>query len=90
MGKLIPPAEFFKLHPEFFSMRKGKRIGDGQLCLSNLRVVSLLKIYVSEMIKTRPGHWCYSVSQNDNQYYCECENCRLLERRYGGYAGLLL
>ncbi|MFQ7112397.1 DUF4838 domain-containing protein [Hallella bergensis] len=44
MGKLIPPTEFFKLHPEFFSMRNGKRIGDGQLCLSNPRVVALLKI----------------------------------------------
>lgn len=90
MGKLISPAEFFRSHPEFFSMRNGRRISDGQLCLSNPRVVALLKNRVLEMIKTRPGHWCYSVSQNDNQNYCECEKCKSLERRYGGHAGLLL
>lgn len=90
MGVMVSPKEFFSSHPEYFAMRDGKRISDGQLCLSNPNVIKILKERILESIKEFPGYWCFSVSQNDNELYCECKKCKALEKKYGGHSGLLI
>ena len=87
---LLPPDEFFSAHPEYYSLHKGRRIDNGQLCLSNPVVLGLLAERMLEVIKKNPKYFAYSLSQNDNQLYCECETCCSLEQRYGSHAGLLL
>lgn len=87
---LMPPHEFFATHPEFFSLYDGRRIADGQLCLSNPAVLRTMIARLRTYIDEHPGHWVYSVSQNDNEKPCQCANCRALEQRYGGHSGLMV
>lgn len=86
---LIPPEKYFKQHPEYFSLRNGKRIDNGQLCLSNPYVLKeiierLREKGFNDVIK----YWGYDVSQNDNQLFCECEKCKNIEKKYGGHSGI--
>lgn len=90
MGTMVPADKYFSTHPEYYALRNGRRIKDGQLCLSNANVLKLLKEATLKTIAEAPGCWCYSVSQNDNQLYCECSKCTRLERKYGGHSGLML
>jgi len=68
---LVPEDTYFKKHPEYFSLRKGKRIKGGQLCLSNTDVLRTLKEAIIKVIKNNPGYFAYSISQNDNYNFCE-------------------
>lgn len=88
--KLLPPDEYFKSHPEYFSLRDGKRTDKGQLCLSNPNVLRLVTERLGRYILANPECWGYDVSQNDNQLYCQCRDCNALAQRYGGQSGLML
>lgn len=90
MTSMVSAKEFFKDHPEYFALNDGKRIDNGQLCLSNPNVIKLLISRTIDEIKKYPGCWSYSVSQDDNSLFCQCKKCRALEKRYGGPSGLVL
>lgn len=90
MGQLVTAKEFFKEHPEYFALRNGKRIDNGQLCLSNPNVLDICKKRLFEKMKSLPGYRIFSLSQNDNQSFCECPNCKAIEERYGGHSGLII
>jgi len=85
--RLCPPEEYFEKHPEYFSLVNGRRIRDGQLCLSNPQVIKILGDNLAELIARQPGKTYWSVSQNDCINYCECENCKNLYRKYGNISG---
>ncbi len=86
----VPAAKYFANHPEYFSLRDGKRIAHGQLCLSNPEVLKLCMEGMTQVIAQNPAYWIYSLSQNDNQLPCQCDECRKLEQQYGGHSGILL
>lgn len=85
---LMPPDKYFDAHPEYFSMVNGKRIRDGQLCLSNPEVIGLLKENLAAEMARKPDHKYWSVSQNDCINYCECEHCQALYKKYGSISGV--
>ena len=87
---LIPPEKYFHGHPEYFSLFRGERISNGQLCLSNPQVVRLLAERIAQVIRQNPEYLAYSVSQNDNMFCCECQNCQAKVALYGSQSGLLL
>ena len=87
---LIPPEKYFKDHPEYFSVFNGKRSDKAQLCLSNSAMRQELTRNFLAAIKNNPGYWCYDLSQNDNPWPCECDDCKKLAERYGGQSGALL
>ena len=89
MGRLVKGSEFFKDHPEYFSLRNGKRT-DEQLCLSNPEVLKLCKERLSIVMRENPGYRVYSLSQNDNIGYCQCEKCAEIENEYGGHSGIIV
>jgi len=83
--RLIPPEKYFKDHPEYFSLIDGKRrVERGQLCLSNPEVVRLGTEGLLKWMEEQPGATIYSVSQNDWEGWCECDNCRRIEEEEGG------
>ena len=90
MGQLVTAKEFFKEHPEYFALRNGKRIDNGQLCLSNPNVLDICKRRLFEKMKSLSGYRIFSLSQNDNQSFCECPNCKAIEERYGAHSGLII
>jgi hypothetical protein len=85
--KLCPPDKYFEQHPEYFSLVNGRRIRDGQLCLSNPEVVALLIENLRQEIAKKPECKYWSVSQNDCINYCECEHCQALYDNYGSISG---
>lgn len=86
----VNSGKYFSSHPEYFSLRDGERKPYTQLCLSNPEVLELCKSGMLQVIKDFPDYWVYSLSQNDNQLYCQCDRCKEIANKYGGQSGLLL
>ncbi|MEC7173915.1 MAG: DUF4838 domain-containing protein, partial [Bacteroidota bacterium] len=80
---LISPEKYGKTHPEFFSLIDGERNPVTQLCLSNEEVFKTLVAELNERIEKNPKAKYWSVSQNDNDKYCQCEPCNALNQKYG-------
>lgn len=72
---LAPPGQYFQSHPEYFSLRNGKRVAE-QLCLSNKAIVAITVANLKKNMALRPELYYWSVSQMDNQNFCECNNCK--------------
>lgn len=75
LPSLMPHQEFFDTHPEYFAMVDGKRIPDGQLCLTNPDVIRILTERVLERIADDPVAPYYGVSCADTLKWCECPRC---------------
>ncbi len=85
--KLIPPELYFDEYPEYFALVDGRRLKDGQLCLSNAGLMQLLIARLGEEIDKQPEKKYWSVSQNDCYNYCECNECEKLYETYGSISG---
>ncbi len=81
---LVPEKKYGETHPEFYSLINGKRRPGTQLCLSNPEVLHLLVTNLAAKIAEKPNATYWSVSQDDNDQYCRCENCTELNTQYGG------
>ncbi|MCB0669569.1 MAG: DUF4838 domain-containing protein [Saprospiraceae bacterium] len=81
---LVPPEKYGKTHPEYYSLINGKRNPVTQLCLSNEEVFDTLVAELKNRIAEKPEATYWSVSQNDNDKYCQCESCTMLNEKYGG------
>ncbi len=87
---LVPPEDYFKSHPEYFTWMNGMRVPDGQLCLAHPDVYRLVVEGLKERMAKRPEALYWSVSQNDTYNPCQCEECNALNRREGSPSGSLL
>ena len=88
--KLIPQQVYFDRHPEWFTEAGGKRVRDGQLCLSNPEVLDTLCANLAKMMADQPDAQIWSVSNNDNYNVCQCPHCRHADSLYGGPSGTLI
>lgn len=90
-NSLIPPAEYFEQHPEWFSEINGKRTADhSQLCLSNPELLKELTQNLTTRLRANPAATIASVSQNDWFGYCTCEACKAIDAEEGSPAGSML
>lgn len=89
LHKLLPPDEYFEEHPEYYALRNGIRIPD-QLCLSNPEVVEIVTKNLAEFMKQIPNAKYWSVSQMDNNNYCQCEKCREIDSIEGSPSGTII
>lgn len=89
-AKLLPPERYYDEHPEWYSLNNGRRMRDGQLCLSNPEVLEALCRRLADTMAAFPQKTIWSVSPNDNYNACSCDNCRHLDSLYGGPSGTLL
>ena len=90
--EMIPPSQYFREHPEYFSLIDGRRRTErGQLCLTNPDVLRVGVASVLRWVAAHPEATIYSVSQNDWTGWCECDRCRRVEEEEGGvHSGPLL
>lgn len=87
----VPVGEFFDAHPEYFSLRDGKRVKDrSQLCLTNPEVLKITIERLRKFIKANPDYRVYNVAQNDNQNPCLCEKCQAIVNKEQSESGLIL
>ena len=90
LPRIIPSERYFSSHPEYFALINGKRVPYGQYCLSNPDVLSIVIDDLKEQIKNHPGIKYWSVSQSDNYYHCECDNCKAIDQEEGSPSGLMI
>lgn len=96
----FPPKEYFAAHPDWYSLREGKRMGEGaQLCLTNpeLRQAFLAKLlkyietsWAAAKAEHLPPPLVFSVSQNDWGNPCQCDQCQAIAKAEGSEAGPLV
>lgn len=95
---LLPPEKYFKDHPEWYTdpnngskpSTASSKMPDGQLtqlCLSNPEVLKELTAQALLMIEKEPEAGYISISQNDNDNYCQCPECSEVVRREGSQSG---
>ena len=89
--RLVPVAEHFDEHPEWFSEVDGVRVSERtQLCLTNPEVLDLALEGVLKWIADEPDATIFSVSQTDWRNPCQCANCAAVDAEEGSHAGTLL
>ncbi len=105
-GVLIPASEYFAEHPEYFALVDGKRVGrvrgdtaDSQPCLSNPDVFRIVLARVKQIAMDaqrqdptgNSGRILITVSENDNDSFCQCDNCKKINAEEGSpYGGTLM
>ncbi len=87
--KFMPEEVFYESHPEYYALRGDKRLPT-QLCLTNEKVLEIVKDSVGSLFKKHPDASVISVSQDDNQQYCQCENCSKIDEAEGSPAGTMI
>lgn len=88
-NRLVPWETYFDTHPEYYAFMNGKRIID-QLCMSNPEVVKLVAEKLSYEMSKQPEKKVWSLSQNDNFSYCQCDKCNSIHSIEGAPSGALL
>ena len=85
-NRLVPWETYFADHPEYFAWMNGKRVRD-QLCPSRPEVLEIAAARLAAEIAAQPDRHVWSVSQNDNFSYCQCDLCRRVIDEEGSPAG---
>jgi hypothetical protein len=86
--KLLSGKEYFKTNPDLFALYEGKRNTES-LCMTNDTVVKIVSKKMTEIINQNPNARFFSISQNDDVVYCECDRCKALNEKHGGPQGSL-
>ncbi len=86
--RLLPVKEYGEAHPEYYAFIDGKRAlemggGGPELCVTNPEVIELVAQNTIKALDADPTQANFSVSQNDNDAYCRCENCEAVNQREG-------
>lgn len=87
---LVSPGKYFDTHPEYFSEWEGKRINNGQLCLTNPKVLEIAEASLRKWIVNNPECRIFSVAQNDNEERCTCQKCMAIEKEEGSPSGPII
>jgi hypothetical protein len=85
-NQLLPPNDYFAELPDYYALRGGKR-NTGQPCFSNKEVIRLMADSLSRLVADHPDWRFFTVGQNDNNNYCECDDCKALAERCGSHGG---
>lgn len=85
--------QYLESNPEYFALHEGERLGD-QLCLTNPDVIKVVTDEVLALIAERydpdSSLQIVSLTQHDNQNYCECEKCKAIDEANGSQSGTMI
>lgn len=84
---------YFNEHPEYFALFDGERVPK-QLCLTNPDVIDIVTAEVISLLEAQcdpsQSMQIVSLTQHDNQEYCECESCAALDKANGSHSGTMI
>ncbi len=84
---------YFSEHPEYFALHGGIRVR-GQLCLSNETVVQIVTDEVFALLEEKHDPTAavqiVSLTQHDNQTYCQCNACKAIDEANGSPSGSMI
>lgn len=86
--ELLRPSDYFQKHPEYFALYEGQR-NAASLCMTNQSALDIICEKITTIIEQKPEAQFFSISQNDEAVYCNCEACDSLNQNYGGPQGSL-
>lgn len=86
---LVPPEKYFNEHPEYFALRGNIRVPE-QLCLSNPDVLEITINELKKLMAKNPEAKIWSVSQNDNNSFCQCPECKKIDEHEGSPSGSII
>ena len=88
---LVPPARYFKDHPEYYSEVKGQRTYlQAQLCLSNPDVLDIVSAECRTLLADNPRAGIITISQEDRGNWCTCAQCRARDGEEGSPAASIV
>lgn len=87
--RFVPASRHLATNPEYFALRNGRRLPT-QLCLTNENVLNIVIDVVDSLLKKYTDSDVISVSQDDNQQHCQCENCRAIDDREESPSGSVI
>ena len=87
IGSLVPPNKYFADHPEYYALRNGKRT-QAQVCFSNPDTLKIAADSILKLIEQHPQWRFYTVGQEDNREFCQCDDCKALAARTGSEGGM--
>ena len=87
--RFVPASTYLKSHPEYFALRNDRRLPT-QLCLTNEEVLKIVIKEVDALLQEYPEADVISVSQDDNQQYCQCDSCMAINEREGSPSGSVI
>ena len=87
--RFLPEEKFYHEHPEYYALRGDQRLPT-QLCLTNETVLQIVKDSVAALFERNPDANIVSVSQDDNQQYCQCPKCAKIDAEEGSPAGTMI
>ena len=97
LNSLVPPSVYYAEHPEYYSngfdsyaAGESDPWGHGQPCLSNPEVLKIATASARQWLIDNPHANIISISQDDNQRYCTCDECNRIYEEEGSQAGVLL
>ncbi len=88
-NKLCSDKEYFDKHPEYFALVNGQRLRD-QVCWSHPEVFNIMKENLRKAMLLQPDRDWWSVSQDDNPTYCQCDKCMELINKEGSAAAPII
>lgn len=93
VNQYCKPSVYFDEHPEYFALVDGVRTGT-QLCLTNEDVKDVVTSEALALLEKKHNPdaslQILSITQADNGYYCQCDNCRAIDEANGSQAGTML
>ena len=84
--QLMPPSRYFAAEPARYALRGGNR-NAGQPCFSNPAVVRTMADSILRLIDQHRDWRFFTIGQNDNSNYCQCDDCNALAERYESHGG---
>lgn len=89
---LLPASKYGKDHPEYYAFINGKRRPGtaAQWCLTNPDVFEIVSIQIDSIFQANPDKKIISVSQNDSQNYCQCDECKAIGDKEGTPSGAII
>ena len=81
----------FDQHPDWYAYRESSKSRvPKQLCLTNPAVLAQMKLEVRAQLADGNGQPIVSVTQDDNQDYCQCAECKRVDAEEGSHMGTML
>jgi hypothetical protein len=91
-NRLLPASEYGDSHPEYYAFINGQRRPGtaSQWCLTNSEVFEIVASRVEALFKANPDRHIISVSQNDSQTHCFCDECKAIDEYEGSPSGTII
>jgi len=91
VSQFVRTSEFFGSKPEWFAWRdsENRRMAT-QLCLTNPEVLAQMIKEVRAALREDSSQPIISITQEDNDQYCQCAQCRAVDDGEGSQSGTMI